>query len=184
MPTQKKINIVSDFVEKLSSAKSVVFTDYRGLTTTQIEDLRRKIEETGGTFMVTKNTLLQLALQNAKYQSATGGPNSKLKEPTATLFAFTDEITPIKTLVKFAKEWELPTIKFGFLSKEFLGAERINELARLPGKNQLIANLIGQLQTPSCGLVNILESNLKNLVYLMQIVSEQKTNQGGDKHGR
>lgn len=201
MPTNKKINIVSDLTEKLAAAKSVVLTDYRGLTTPQIEELRQKIEEVGGTFMITKNTLLQLALEATGYQlparqspdarqplrgtsglgsrRLAGGPPTtyQLEGPTATLFAFQDEIAPLKALTKFGKEWELPTIKAGFLGQEFITAEKVKELAKLPGKNELLTKLVGQLQVPIYGTVNALQGNLKNLVYLLQSIKESK---GGD----
>lgn len=176
MPTNKKIDIVSDLTEKLTAAKSVVLADYRGLTTSQIEDLRQKIEEAGGTFIITKNTLLQLALQNAKCKMQ----NIKLKEPTATLFSFSDEIAPIKALAKFTKEWELPIIKLGFLGKDLISTERINEMAKLPSRNELLTQIVGLLQIPTYGLVSVLKGNVRKLVYLMQAINKQKT-RGGEK---
>ncbi|MBM4402042.1 MAG: 50S ribosomal protein L10 [Candidatus Cloacimonetes bacterium] len=176
MPTQKKINIVSDLTEKLSAAKSVVVTDYRGLTTSQIEELRQKTEEAGGNFVITKNTLLQLALQKSDIRYPIS--DIRLTGPTATLFSFADEVTPIKALANFAKEWKLPIVKFGFLGKDYISGERINELAKLPNRNELLAELIGQIQTPTWGLVNLLEENTRKLVYLLQGIKQSK---GGEK---
>lgn len=184
MPTQKKIDIVADLTEKLTKAKSVVFTDYRGLQTPQLENLRRKVEEGGGAFGITKNTLLQLALQRVKYSPPLANQNSKLKGPTATLFAFTDEVAPIKALVNFAKEWELPKIKLGVLGKDFIDAEKVKELANLPGKNELFAKLAREMQVPTYNLVNVLKSNLRNLVYVIKALSEQKQSKGGDQNDK
>lgn len=171
MPTQKKIDIVSNLKEKLAAAKSVVFVDYRGLKTNQIENLRAQVEESGGSFMITKNTLLQLSLQDSQIA---------LAKPTAALLSFTDEITSIKILTKFAKEWELPTIKFGFLGKEFINAEKVKELSNLPGRDMLLAMTIAQIQAPVKGLVNALANNLRNLTCVIQSIKEQKENIGGD----
>ena len=155
----------------------MVLTDYRGLTTSQIEELRQKTEEAGGTFMITKNTLLRLAAEK------TGLPRDFaegeiLRGPTATLFSFSDEIAPIKDLVNSAKEWGLPTIKAGFLGQEFITAEKVKELAKLPGKNELLAKLVGQIQAPISTLTNILQGNLRNLIYLLQAINKSK---GGEE---
>lgn len=171
MPTQKKIDIVSNLREKLTTAKSVVFVDYRGLKTNQLENLRAQVERYGGRFMITKNTLLQLALQNSQIA---------LTEPTAILFAFEDEIAPIKALVEFTKEWELPTIKAGFLGQEFITAEKVKGLAKLPGRDILLAMTIAQIQAPTRGLINALANNLRNLTCVIQSIKEQKENIGGD----
>jgi len=90
---QQKIETVKNLSEKFSRAKSVVFTDYKGLTMKQLSDLRSKLAEVQSEFTITKNTLLNKA-----------NPEINLQGPTATLFGFDDEISPIKLLVKALKD--------------------------------------------------------------------------------
>ncbi len=96
----QKQQIVQDLTEKLSRAKSVVFADYQGLTMKQLSALRNKLNELQAQFLVTKNTLLELALQKNNLTI----PEEIKSGPTATLFSFDDEITPMKILVQTLTE--------------------------------------------------------------------------------
>src|SRR5690606_14573885 len=109
MPTQQKIDSVAHLTESMQKAKAVVFTDYRGLSVPQIETLRAELAKHDATLEVTKNSLMNIAAKQADKEVA----GDVLQGPTATLFAFGDEVAPLKALVDFAKEAELPTVKAG-----------------------------------------------------------------------
>src|SRR4051812_21827604 len=96
---QKEENIVL-LTEKFSRAKSVVFADYQGLTMKQLSELRNKLRDQQAEFAVTKNTMLKLSIPS----ESDSIPTTVLEGPTATLFAYDDEISPIKTLVRILKE--------------------------------------------------------------------------------
>ncbi|MDP3758210.1 MAG: 50S ribosomal protein L10, partial [Candidatus Daviesbacteria bacterium] len=96
---QQKEEAVTKLTEKLSRAKALVFTDYKGMNMKQLSDLRDKLREVDSEFTVTKNTLLERSLPASNFQL----PVSSLEGPTATLFAYDDEISPIKILVKALK---------------------------------------------------------------------------------
>ena len=160
---QQKEEIVSALKEKLANAKSIVFADYRGLTTKQLSDLRENLSEVGGELNITKNTLLKIAL-----------PESSFEGPTATLFAYDDEISPIKLLVKALKDAGIGKIKAGFLGTEVLDEERINQLASLPSKDELRGKTVGILVAPLQGIVSVLQGNLRNLVYALDQIRISK----------
>ena len=159
----QKEEIVVNLKEKLANAKSIVFADYRGLTTKQLSDLRENLSEVGGELNITKNTLLKIAL-----------PESSFEGPTATLFAYDDEISPIKLLVKALKDAGIGKIKAGFLGTEVLDEERINQLASLPSKDELRGKTVGILVAPLQGIVSVLQGNLRNLVYALDQIRISK----------
>jgi len=173
MPSQKNQNQVKILQEKLAKAKSIVLADYRGLPVNLQQDLRQKIVEVNGELIVVKNTLLKIALKQEKFDlkplldSFTG--------PTITLLAYEDEIAPIKVLAEFAKDNQLPVIKAGFLNKDPLSKDKVNQLAQLPTKVELLAKTVGTIKAPLSDIVNVLSGNLKNLVYALQAIKNQKT---------
>ena len=173
---QKEEAIVK-LTEKLGRSKSVVFTDFRGMTMNQLSDLRNKLAMEDAEFSVTKNTLLDLSLkQSTNYEpiptnSIRAGSSMEntigtnlFRGPIATLFGFGDEIMPIKTLVKAIKDTQIGTIKGGFLNGQFLDADAITKLSALPSKLELQANLVGTLAAPLSGMLNVLQGNLRGLV--------------------
>ncbi len=170
MPSTKNIDEVNSLKDKFSKAKSVVLADYRGLSVSQITNLRNKIKEVGGELKVSKNTLIKLALGEEAKQDAI---KECLEGPTATVFSYEDEIAPLKTVWEFQKENEIPQIKAGFLGSEFLSLEKITQLAQLPTSDELKAKIVGMLNSPLYGLVNSLKGNLTKLVLILKQI---KTN--------
>lgn len=152
---------VSKLTDTIKGSKSMVFVDYKGMTMTQLSDLRAKLSEQGAQFSVTKNTLLDLGLKDAGLEAqVTAGP-------TATLFSHEDEIAPIKTLVKALKETQIGEIKGGFLGADFFDKLSITRLANLPGKQELRGQVVGMLASPLQSMVGVLQANLRNLVYAL-----------------
>lgn len=171
MPSQKNIDQVKNLQEKLQQAKSIVLADYRGLTVNNQQKLRRAIVASGGELLVAKNTLLQIALKKTLPDLPRVRQLADLQGPTMVLFAYEDEIAPIKALAEFAKEHDLPQIKAGLINKEALSADQINQLASLPTKVELISQTIATIKAPLSGILNVLSANLKNLVYVLKEVN-------------
>jgi len=169
MTPQVKIEKVQDLTEKLNRAKAVVLTDYRGLTVAQISELRSKIEAAGAEYEVTKNTLL------SRSTGVKEVPTEALEGPTATLFAFEDEVAPLKALADFIKANSLPAIKIGFIGNTLLSPDQVNELAKLPSRDVLIGKLLGMLQSNQSRLVSVLSGNIRKLVYVLDSISKAKT---------
>lgn len=168
----QKEEIVKALSEKFSRARSVVFADYKGLTMKQLSDLRSRLFSLQSEFTITKNTLLKRA-----------APKVEMQGPTATLFAFDDEISPIKALVKALKDAGLGKVKSGFFRPEddqplaegdFLDEAKILQLASLPTKDELRAKTVGILVAPLQGIVSVLQGNLRNLVYALDQIKLQK----------
>lgn len=173
--TQKQED-VKKLTGKLSRAKSVVFADYRGMTMGQLSDIRNKLQTQDAEFNVTKNTLLNLALKEAGLPTP---PAEVEKGPTATLFSYNDEVSPIKTLVKALKDFQIgPSttlrIKGGFLDAMVLDSLAVNKLASLPSKQELQGQVVGLLASPLYGIVGVLQANIRNLVYALDQIKQQR----------
>lgn len=166
----KKEETVNKLAEKLKKAKSIVLADYSGLDVAAFSDVKNQLEKDEAEFTVAKNTLLNLASKKAGVEI----PAEALKGSTAIVLAYGDEITPIKDLAKFEKQYEKPTPKIGFLGKDLLSAARIKQLATLPSKDELKAKVVGTLNSPIYGIVSVLHGNLRNLVYVLSQVQKSK----------
>jgi large subunit ribosomal protein L10 len=166
----QKEQIAQNITEKLARSKSVVFADYKTLTMSELSDLRAKLAETGAEFSVTKNNLVKIGLKNNNLPV----DDAALAGPTATLFAFEEEITPIKILTKALKDAQKGSVKGGILDGEFLDQTKVNRLADLPSKDELRAKVVGTLAAPLYGTVNVLQANLRNLVYALDQIRISK----------
>jgi large subunit ribosomal protein L10 len=176
MPSQKNIDQVAILKGQLDNAKAVILMDYSGLTVSEQTKLRRNIKESGGNFLVSKNRLFSLALKE-KYPDVMDELTPSLSGTTAFLFAVEDEIAPLKALINFTKDKDLPKLKIGLMLKpsdRILSLEEITELSKLPTKNDLIAKLIGTLNAPSYRIVNALSGNLRKLVYVLEAINKTK----------
>jgi len=173
MPKTKaqKQEILTDLTEKVSKAKSLVFTDYQGMTMSQMQTLRHSLDELSAQFTITKNTLLKIALKDNGFNV---DDDALFEGPIATLFAYGDEIAPIKALTKALKDNGIGRTKAGFLGTEYLTNAKVKQLSDLPGKEELRAKVVGTLGAPLYGIVNVLQANIRNLVYTVEAIRKQK----------
>lgn len=177
MPSQKNIQKVQELTDLLTKSKAVILADYTGLSVKDQSQLRKQIKEAGGQFTVAKNLLFKLALSQIKKKDLPRDVEDVLQGPTAFLFAFDDKIAPIKALIQFSQEHELPKTKIGLILEpkdRVLSIEEIEQLARLPTHDQLIAQLIGTLNSPRTRLINTLSQNLSKLTLVLSEIKNQK----------
>ncbi|HHW23379.1 MAG TPA: 50S ribosomal protein L10 [Clostridiaceae bacterium] len=144
---QKKAK-VDELAQKLKDAKSIVLTDYRGLTVDQDTKLRKALREAGVEYKVIKNTIIRFAIKDSNLE----GLDKYLSGPTAVAFSTTDPVAPSKVLAKFAKDYEKLEIKGGMVEGNVIDINGINELASTPSKEELLGRLIGSLQSSLYGL--------------------------------
>ena len=171
MPNEKKVQIVKQLKERLSKAQGVVLTDYQGLSVPEVEVLRRSLQEAGASYQVVKNTLLNLATKDTNYQLPI--TNDLLAGPTAVVLSNDDEIKSLKALYNFAREHTALQVKGGFFEGAFLAAEKLKEIAELPSREELLAKLLGMMQSPIVRLVNATKSGQAELVQVLKAVAEK-----------
>lgn len=169
MPSQRKIDIVEKLKDKVGRAKSMVFTNYQGLTHKQLEELKKVMKSVDADFVTTKNTLLAKAMEDGKWKM-----ENPLEGPTATLFAYSDVIAPLKEIAKSIRLLKLPTIKFGILERKEVSADDIMRLATVPSREVLIAQVVLGMKAPIYGLHRALNWNIQKLVLTLKSIENSK----------
>ena len=159
----KKQSLVADLTELLSSAKTTVYAQYNGLTVADVQELRKLAREQGVTIKIVKNRLVRVAMSEiAVYKDTnTTGLTGQL------LYAVSDsdEVAPASVLDKFAKTHEMLKIQGGFSGEgRNMSEAEIKDLAGLPSKEQLIAEVVAQLLSPVTDTVSGLSGNLHGLL--------------------
>ena len=160
---EKKEAIVEEYAEKLSRSKALLVTEYRGLTVKQMESLRRELRAGDSELMVSKNTLMERALTDAGMPA----PESLLSGPTAVTFCFGEVAVPAKTLTKWAKDTKILAPRGGIIGQTVFDENGLQALSELPGKDVLRARVVGMLQSPINGLVNVLAGPMRGLVTVL-----------------
>ncbi len=161
---------VAEIQEKLQKSQSVMFLDYRGLTVSEVTELRNKMRAAGVEYKVIKNTMMRRAAQEAGVE----GLDEILEGPTAVAFGYEDPVAPAKILVDFIENAKKTQLKGGVLAGRAMSQAEIKDLASLPSKEQLLAKLMGSLNAPVTGLVMALSGIPRKLVYALNAIKEKK----------
>ena len=172
MNREEKARVIEELTEKLKGG-SVVFVDYKGMNVAQSTRLRARSRESGVEFVVAKNTLAQRAANQAGVE----GISEYLVGPTALAFS-EDPVVSAKLMAEFSDEIGTFELKGGLLDgDQVVDAEGVVALSRLPEREQLIAQVVGGIQSPIAGLVNVLNGTIRNLAVVLNQVAEQKGSQ-------
>jgi large subunit ribosomal protein L10 len=173
MPKTKvqKQEIVSELADKFRRMKSAVFTSIVGYTMPDADKLRAKGRKEGVDFVVAKKTLLARALKEAGIETTT----DQFEGSILTSIGYQDEVAPAKLIAGLTKEKETIKMLGGVLEGKLVDAAAVKTLAKLPGKTELLAKMVGSLNAPISGFVNVLAGNLRALVYALNAIKESKT---------
>jgi large subunit ribosomal protein L10 len=167
MPNKHNQSQLEMLKEKLSKAKAFAIVNYEGTSAADQVKLRGALKSAGAEFVVARNTLVNLALENKDFSESLSGMN-------AIIFSYDDEIAGFKQIVNFHEEHDKLEIKQGGMDDKVLTAEEILELSKLPSKDELIATLIARIKGPAFGLVNVLQASQRKLVYVLKAVSQKE----------
>ena len=160
MPNAQKIEIVKELTEKLTKAKGIYLADFSGLTVQEAVDFRKKLREKGVEYRVAKNTLIKIAVKEAKIE----GLSEFLVGPTGIALSYDDPASPAKLFYEFAKENEKMDVKVFWLEGETFGADKFEQIAKLPSRNELLSQFIGDLQSPMRTFAATLQASISKLV--------------------
>jgi len=167
----EKKKVVDSLKEKFSRASVVVLSDYYGFSVKDITDLRRKLRKEDSEFSVCKNTMIERAVEGTEYAPL----KDHCKGATAILFGYKDAVSPLKVLVKFIKDSEKGVIRAGAVENSVFGKDDLAAIAKLPSKEMLIGKVLGGLQSPLYGIVNVAQSPIRKLVYALNAIKEKKS---------
>ena len=160
---QKKQELLEEYKQQLDEAAAVVFTDYRGISVTQIQSLRTKLKEAGATYMVVKNSILGLALDQLERER----PETLLIGPKAVAFLGEDIGKGVTALKDWMRAEDKGSIEGGILETSILDAAGAAALADLPSKEDTLAMILGAISAPSGQLARTINAPASSLVRVL-----------------
>jgi len=158
---EQKAEQVELLTEKLRNAKVALLTDYRGLTVTQLQELRGKLRTGDVEYRVVKNTLARRAADAAGVADL----KAELEGPVAIAFGYDDLSLPSKLINEFVRTTRLKLdVKGGLVEGRVFSPDQVKQLADLPSRDTLLAQLLGTLQSPVAQLVGIMQTPVQQLL--------------------
>ncbi|MDD4876102.1 MAG: 50S ribosomal protein L10 [Dehalococcoidales bacterium] len=162
---EKKAQIIEELQETFSECSICILTDYRGLTATEMNVLRRKLRESNIEYKVVKNTLARFAAARINRSDLL----EYFEGPTAIAIGQDEINVPAKILSNYIRDSKAAlSIKGGFLDNRLLSSADVANLSTLPSKEILIAKALGGLQSPIVSLVNCLTSPIRGAIGILQ----------------
>ena len=169
-PRSEKVAIVDEIAAKLTDAKAVFVTEYRGLNVGAMATLRGALRGSGAEHKVYKNTLARFAAEKAGLP----GLQELLVGPTALTFVTGDSVAAAKALRDAARTNPLLVLKGGALGANTLSAADVTALAELPSREELLARFAGALQAPLVKTAGLLQALPRNFAYgLSALIDKQ-----------
>lgn len=154
---ERKASVVEEIADKMKNSSSYILFEYRGLTVSETNELRRKLRESGSEYKVYKNTLTKRALDSLNVNL-----DEHLNGPKAIAFG-TDAVAPIKVLSEFAKKHKALELKVGVVDGEIADQGMLSELASIPSREGLLTMFAGGLLEHTKNFAICLDLHAKNL---------------------
>lgn len=171
--TQKE-NLVAEYESGVANAPHAFLLSYQGLNVPKDAELRQKVRESGGSYVVVKNRLILRAIEG----KALAQLEDRFEGPTAVAYCDSEPVALAKVLTEFQKE--APSIEFrgGLLNGQAVAADQIQEIANLPSREELLAKLLFLLQSPVTRLVRTLAAVPRDFVYVLEQIRQKKESAG------
>ena len=170
MPTEAKREAVADLSERLRRAAIVIATDFSGLKVNQMTELRNRLREQGVEYRVVKNRIASIAAGESGVEAF----RDILEGVTGVVLGYDDPIAAAKAVSDFVRQTRADLkVRKGVMDGALLSEAQVVTLAALPGRDELIARLLGQMNAPISGLVNVLSGPIRGLAIVLQRRAEQ-----------
>ena len=171
MKRSEKEQIIAEVKEKIERAKGMYFADFTGITVEEVNELRREFRKANIDYQVVKNTLVRKALE-----SVTGYDKilDKLVMPTAIAFGYDDPIAPAKIIKKFRVKNEKLKVKVCVVEMQVFEGTELDRLSQLPTRGEIIAGVLGSIQSPISGVVGAIAAVMRDLVSVIDAIEKKK----------
>ncbi len=156
---ERKKQQVEELKERMQEANSVVLFDYLGLSVEQANALRAKLRENNAEMKVIKNNIIYRAAQAAGYESLV----EYVEGPNAVAFSYEDSVSAAKAIYDFSKEIGALEMKVGIVDDEFMNNEKINHIATIPSREELLTMFAGGIIEPIRNIAIALNMHVENL---------------------
>lgn len=174
MKKEQKAQVIDEIAAQITESEAIYAADYRGLSVSQAAALRSRLREADASFRIVKNTLTLRAADQANAEQV----KELIEGPTAFTFVRGDPALAAKALDTFARQEQVPAIRGGLIGTELLTDEGFRQLARLPSRDQLNAQIAGVVASPLTGLVRGLGSLISGLAVALGQVQAKKAAEG------
>jgi large subunit ribosomal protein L10 len=170
MKKEQKAGVIAELKETLGKSKAGVVMSYQGIPTTEIVNLRHKLRDSKLELKVVKNTLVRRAATEAGKEFMV----THFDGPLAVVLGYDDVSAPARVLTQYISSSGVNmTVGGGFLDDRWLSVAEIKILAMLPSRQELVARVLGGLQSPITGLVQTLSSPIMGIVYAINARIQQ-----------
>jgi len=167
--------MVKELSKNFKDSSGLIVTNFDKRSVVDIDILRRDLEKHSSKLIVSKNTLLKLALTNVELADA----GQYIDKATAIAIYKEDPVAVTKALFNFSKDHKNFKIRGGYVEGKLVSPEQAKELSELPGKDQLRAMVANRLQSPISGFVNVLAGTIRGLIVSLDQIKKQKEEQTG-----
>lgn len=171
MKRTEKEEIIAEVAEIAGRAHGMFFTDFSGLTVEQATELRRDLRKSGIDYKVVKNTLIRKALEKI------GGYDrvfDYLAGPTGVAFSYDDPAAPAKVIQKFSEKHKKLSLKVCVIEREVYDGSKLEEIARIPSRPELVAGILGSIQAPLAGVPSVVNAVIRELVSVIDEIGKKK----------
>jgi large subunit ribosomal protein L10 len=170
---KEKELFIADMKDRLSKAQATFLVDYQGLDVESINKVRGELRNTGAEFSVVKNRLLKLASKDTE----TASLENHFVGPCAIAITYDDVVAPAKVLVDLCKDLDKLELKAGQTSGKYMDTDAIKRLASLPGREQLLAQILSVMQAVPTSFVRVTNGVLVNFMNVLKAIEKSKTDQ-------
>ncbi|OJI06194.1 50S ribosomal protein L10 [bacterium CG10_46_32] len=167
---QQKEQAITEATQYVADAKSMIFVGYHGLSVAQVQELRKKLKQEQVEFQVIKKTLINRVLSEAKLAIDVKNLGTGL----AVAFGLSDEVSAAKILAEFKKKNDSLKLYGGVLESKFIDEAGVVALSKLLSKPELYAKLVGSINAPISGFVNVLAGNLRGFMNVLNGIKDAK----------
>ncbi len=171
MKRSEKEAIIAEVAEKAGRAVAMYFADFSKVTVAEETELRREFRKSGVEYNVVKNTLARKALEQL---SGYDRVFDKLTGPTGIAFSYDDPSAPAKIIKKFSEKSGKFQLKAAVIEKQVYDGSKLNELASMPSRKDIIAAILGSIQAPASNIVNVINAVARDLVYVVDAIEKKK----------
>jgi len=171
MNKNEKAEIIAQAKEFIENSTALYLTDYSKINVADINEIRNQFRKDGVKYRVFKNTLFKRALvESGKFEKLA----DHLEGMTGFAFASTNPVAPAKIIKKYNDTSQKLPLKACYIETQYYDGSKLAELAVLPTKGELIAGILGSLNSPASGIVGSIAAVIRNLVSVIDEVSKKK----------
>jgi large subunit ribosomal protein L10 len=174
-----KATLATELKDKFEKAQVAIFADYKGLTATQADDLRRVLRSQKVEVKVLKNNVARIVTKDGALGEEAKAVMDGVVGPTMVAFAYGDPAAAAKVIHKFAQENEALKLKESLMGRKRVDASGVEELAKLPSKEVLVAKMLGTLNAPITNFVGVLAAVPRSLVTVLAAIEKKKADPQG-----